>query len=198
MHIGVSGNENQAWFDQCLASLKGEPVNIHLVDAVPGNLGRMRLDGFSRGTSPWVTYVDPDDYITPGAFHRALPHLISGVSAYYTNHAIVDEKGNRKGPWFHNMSKQLDFTQVKQMHHIVIYNREIIAPVVHLLDGSQSGELEPLNLHAVRSGRVIGTPREEYSWRIHPEGVHLVPGCGRYDATNEWVRKTRKEIMGLK
>ena len=195
VHIGVSGRENSEWFSQCLTSLVQEPVVVHLLDAVPGNIGAMRAEGFSRGTSEWVACVDPDDYITPGAFTRALPHLVAGVSAYYTNHSIIiDEQA--KGSWFHTTSPAVGFAQAKDMHHLTIYRRSVIAPVLHLLDGMQTKPYAPLNLQAIMTGDVIGADLIEYHWRNHPGGLHNRAGKTIPRSTQEWMAAAKKNLLG--
>ena len=78
VHI-LTHNEPQWQIDRCLESLKDEPINLHIVhgfDEWPPYQGRAL--GFSKGTAPYVSYVDPDDYIVPGAFTKLLAVIESG------------------------------------------------------------------------------------------------------------------------
>jgi hypothetical protein len=66
-------DEPQWQIDRCLESLKNEPITLHIVQGVeewPPTIGRAK--GYSLGTHPYHAYVDPDDYIVPGAFQLLL------------------------------------------------------------------------------------------------------------------------------
>lgn len=63
----ITHNEPQWQLDRCLDSLKEEPIHLHIVqgfDEWPPNRGRAL--GYSKGTAPYVSYVDPDDTIETG------------------------------------------------------------------------------------------------------------------------------------
>ena len=75
----ITHNEPQWQIDRCLESLKDEPVTLHIVQGFyewPPYQGRAL--GYSKGTAPYVSYVDPDDYLVPGAFTKLLTAIESG------------------------------------------------------------------------------------------------------------------------
>lgn len=75
----ITHNEPQWQLDRCLDSLKSEPINLRIFqgfDEWPPIQGRAL--GYSKGTAPYVSYVDPDDYIVPGAFTKLLTAIQSG------------------------------------------------------------------------------------------------------------------------
>lgn len=74
---------------QCVDSLKNEPVDIHFVDYVPGDIRAARFAGFSRGIHKYVSFVDWDDYIEPGIFSKCLMVLDRGGGVLRGIHAIV-------------------------------------------------------------------------------------------------------------
>jgi hypothetical protein len=59
----------------CQKSLQNEPINLHLVDGVPGHVGRTRANGFRIGEAPYVSCVDPVDLVMPGAFQACIDAL---------------------------------------------------------------------------------------------------------------------------
>ena len=59
--------------DRCLDSLKGQPVNIHIVKGVKEWLpNKGRAAGFSMGTAKYMSFIDPDDVVVPEAYDRML------------------------------------------------------------------------------------------------------------------------------
>jgi hypothetical protein len=197
VHIGLSGKENKKWLGQCTASLEREPVNIHFVRSVPGDIGKMRAIGYSAGTSPWVVAVDPDDWVEQGAFTRALEFLTDDVSAYYTNHSVFAEDGERTGQWFKQLAPAVGFAQASQMHHLTIYRREAIRPALHLLVGMPTRPYTVLNLQALLQGQVVGTKKIEYHWRDHPQGLHrnLAATVRPREQTLEWINDARNRLQ---
>lgn len=75
VHTILLGDENPEWLAQMVQSLAGEPVSLHIVRGEFGHIGRGRAEGFVRGSNPYVTYVDPDDWVLPGAFSACLAAL---------------------------------------------------------------------------------------------------------------------------
>lgn len=51
---------------RCLESCHSDRAHVHLLEGYPDHIGRGRVEGFSRGTQPFVTYVDDDDMLVPG------------------------------------------------------------------------------------------------------------------------------------
>lgn len=174
VHIGVSGKENPTWLARCLESLQGQPVCVHFVDAVPDGVGTMRAAGYSLGSNSLVSYVDPDDWVAPWLYTWAADVMEDpSVSACYANHGVYAADGETKtGMRFDRLAPAVGFAQAKQMHHAVVHRRSIIEPVLPLLSGCQIYEYRPVNLQSLLRGRVVGTEREGYGWRVHDRGVH--------------------------
>ena len=83
---------------RCLESLRGEPVTVHSVPGVWGNPPvKKRAEGFALGTAPYVSYVDPDDYVEPGVYTRLLQAITSGDfdAAYGWERVFSDSGINR-------------------------------------------------------------------------------------------------------
>ena len=74
LHI-LRTHSPQDWYDRAVASCEGEPVNLHLLEGIPGKVGLARAAAFRRGTAPYVAWVDDDDELVPGAIEQALAVL---------------------------------------------------------------------------------------------------------------------------
>lgn len=65
LHIPVSDDWPRDLLERALASTDGEPVNVHIVP-YSGHDGRARAEGYSRGTAPYLAFLDADDELIPG------------------------------------------------------------------------------------------------------------------------------------
>jgi hypothetical protein len=90
--------EPQWMLDRCLASIEGQPVNIHIIKGVeewPPFKGRKK--GFAAGTAKYCSYVDPDDEVMPGAYETLIQHdgydLIWGNELIYSREKVVTFTG---------------------------------------------------------------------------------------------------------
>lgn len=61
--------ERAEWLKECLASLEGQPVNIHVLPAAaPAEFGKARATGYSLGDCEYVAQIGDDDTAIEGAF----------------------------------------------------------------------------------------------------------------------------------
>lgn len=163
---------DRGYFDECMESIKDEPINLHLLEHSEGEHGKLRIEGFKKGDSPYVALIDDDDVVIPGVFQRAIDVMEQGYSAYYSNHYVMDAEGNVYGRRFTKPMPPIGYSQWKQMHHVVVYRRDIITPILHLLDGVQLGDKLLLNLKSIYDGRVFGENRMGLYWRVHEKSMH--------------------------
>lgn len=116
-HIIVSADTPRAWVAQCLDSVHGAadragyPVAVHVVDGVQGHIGKARAAGYALGSHPYVTCVDDDDFILPGAFAQMADALRSGAPAICTPELTLQNGQFRPG---HNR------------HHLIAYRRDVL------------------------------------------------------------------------
>lgn len=75
VHVLRHPDRPEWMLQQALVSLAVEPVNVHVLDAVVGHVGRARIAGFAQGSAEYVSFVDDDDAVEPGLFARALAVL---------------------------------------------------------------------------------------------------------------------------
>lgn len=116
LHILILGNENQTWLEQCLQSLENEPVNLRMCQGIPGDLSQARSLALKQGTSEYVGWVDPDDYIIPGAYARLLT-LVGDKSFVWGKEQIIEYDDSM------NIVRQ---AVLKTPHHIHIVHRDVI------------------------------------------------------------------------
>jgi glycosyltransferase involved in cell wall biosynthesis len=73
-------------FERCADSLRHPKVNIHVVTGRKDpHFGELRVQGFSKGRNKYVTFLDDDDYLYPGAVDTILDAIGDNdfaISAY--------------------------------------------------------------------------------------------------------------------
>lgn len=76
---------------RCLATTESSMANVHVLDGYAGHIGRGRVQGFSTGDAPFVTYVDDDDMLVPGTLDL-LARLLEanpGVAMAYVKNTTI-------------------------------------------------------------------------------------------------------------
>lgn len=179
VHILLMGTERQDFLEQCLESLKNEPITLHLAPGIPGDIRTARANALAKGTNPYVGWVDPDDFIIPGAYTRLLNII-----------------GDKKFAWakeqIWNMSP--DLTEVKgksilhRPHHMHIVHRSILN-----YDYIRSGveERTPDKWVEELAADGIHDPKVGYIWRVYPtSGSRIL--YQKYDT--EWKERQSNRI----
>lgn len=69
-HVLVHNSKKTGTLEKCLSTLDG--LDVDLVDSESTHVGELRYQAFLRARHDWVTFVDDDDYITPGRFQDML------------------------------------------------------------------------------------------------------------------------------
>lgn len=91
-HVLWLPGQRDDWWQQCRQSLVGEPVNVHRVEGIAGDYVTARCRALQVGAAPYVSYVDPDDWVTRGAFSHCLWRLAApDVVMVWTNSLCVYE-----------------------------------------------------------------------------------------------------------
>jgi glycosyltransferase involved in cell wall biosynthesis len=75
------------WFERCAQSLAHPKVRIHeVIGNSDPHFGQLRVEGFKQGDGEYVSFIDDDDYLLPGAVDTQLDRIkdndfiISGYS----------------------------------------------------------------------------------------------------------------------
>ena len=154
VHVLTHEGTRQDWLTQCLASLDGQPVNVVVIDNTGRSVGEGRARGYAMGLSPFVAYVDSDDYVLPGCFDACLESL--GRHHAVVTMEIVEYPDGSRYPF------------ARPGHAVAVYRRENVTPWLeamarspHTADARMRGLMKPVQL-----------PNVGYVWRVHPGGDH--------------------------
>jgi hypothetical protein len=187
-HVLLMPNTNQTWWADSRKSLDVEPINLHLLDGVPGHVGRARANGFRVGHAPYVSCVDPDDLVIPGAFQACIDALEKNPQACgaYTDEELIDKDGEPlgEGLWSGRPWNPLLQLEPKYLHHIFVMRREFVLPHLNELE-SKWPHLAEFVLKGLlcAHGPWLHVNRTGYRWRVHDQGSHKAyPIMGVYAA----------------
>ena len=204
VHMITIPNQNQQWKQQCLDSLVGHPVVLHEVDGVFGDIRESRRRGFMQGTSPYVSFVDPDDFVGADAFRRCIVELnkYPNICGAYTlsNQITVDDDGNDIRTELLHPFRQWPLPQrgwLLEIHQLVVMRRECVQYVYdHFYD-----EIPKMHHTEVwmywnmamrapwRAVDLVG-----YNWRVHGAGAHKMTT----KAEMETAKRTAKYVSDIR
>lgn len=163
VHVLHLPGERADWRAACDASLVGHPITVHHLDGTPRDYLGSRLRGFSVGSHPFVSFVDPDDVVLPNAFAICLANFAIHqlAVAIYTDSLRLQENEPM------HSARPIRFNRP---HQVVVARRKVIDEVV------QSGESFKDDAgfwSAVKKrGQVHHLPFVGYVWRDHSQGHH--------------------------
>lgn len=202
VHIARRPNENPEWWKQCQDSLQQQPINVHMVDAVEGDVRAARYNGFSQGTAPYVSFVDPDDYVLPDTFTKCLETIQNSpdnVCGVYTMSNRLKVKNNRiklllrYRPWTISSMKW-----ASTVHQIVVYKRKLLTDVfMENYDSIHPFILPEYKLHCFLSVKYdwIAINHVGYVWRDHSSGIHNATGKYNNLKQSRQVQKECKQLV---
>ncbi|EWS77238.1 glycosyltransferase family 2 protein [Xylella taiwanensis] len=109
VHILTLPDTPVAWVQQRRAAIAaavaqaGYRVVIHELPGIIGHIGRGRARGYRLGTQPYVTYIDDDDVVLPGAFTALGPALHAGHEAIAPGETTEQSGVRRRCPGPHHL-----------------------------------------------------------------------------------------------
>jgi hypothetical protein len=169
VHILTMPSDNPIWFDQCMESLKNEPVKVHVRDGVENDIGNARADAFMLGDSEYVSFVDPDDYVLPGGFAACLDAIKSdGSEAAYTYEIKTGISGEMlKHPYV-----------LRWAHHLIVIKKAVVLQNINLFRDwrwpSRFSEGRMFVDFLLASGkRVSLVDKPYYVWRRHSDSYTI-------------------------
>lgn len=152
VHVLTHSGTKPEWLDQCLESLAAQPCTVHVVQGVERNIAAGREMGFGLGTHPFVTFVDSDDYVLPGAMEAMCEALQGNDAAVGRERMLVDG--------------QLSPGTVGG-HHLYALRRSVLAS--HLPGWGERNK----GIHCIYALHAVAPPvavdRVTYVWRRHAE-----------------------------
>lgn len=176
VHVLLLPKTNPVWWSECLNSLRDEPVNLHLVDGVVGHIGRGRSKGFGLGNAPFVSCVDPDDLVIPGAFAACMEALEAHPEACgaYTDQLIIDPEGQviKPGIWSGMAWNPLLQLEPKYLHPVYVMRRCFVKK--YLLELGRWPNMAEFVLKGLITahGPWIHVDRFGYKWRMSKNAAH--------------------------
>lgn len=171
LHILKTKKDPEHLFQQCLKSLENEPINIFIEDGIIGDAGLARHLAYQKGTSEYVSYVDPDDLIVPGIFQKCIDAMTEDCAAVYSNEDLIDINGDfiRHGdqhnlPWNYRQMR----SNPKFVHHVVVYKRELVEKYTPHIKGFVMHSESLLNTLVSEGGtrRFVHLNEVGYYWRL--------------------------------
>ena len=153
VHVLTHSRTRAQWLQQCLQSLHGPPCTVHVVPGVEGNIAAGRERGFALGVHPYLSFVDSDDWLPPGAVQAMLDVMEQGAAA-----AVGRERQwlppGRPG-------------QEIRGHHLYVIRRDVLAP--HLPGWGQRMRQK----HCIAALASVAPPVHvnchSYWWRMHEQ-----------------------------
>ena len=154
VHVLTHSATRPEWLAQCLESLASEPCTVHVVSGTEGCIAAGRARGFALGEHPYVTYVDSDDYVLPGA-------MAAMCAALGHNDAAVGREMVLQDGQLHGAIAG---------HHLHALRRSVIAPHLPAYASRFAGR------HCCAALREIAQPARvdavTYVWRLHERQSH--------------------------
>lgn len=134
----------------------GYPVHIHEVAGIPGHIGRARAEGYARGSAPYVTYVDDDDWVDPQIFAVLEPHLDGSTDAIFTHEVVHGDDGSQRIS--------------EAWHHLCVYRR----PLLEAISFDELTWAVDIHCRNEAAGRIVKEVREPlYHYRAHGRSAPL-------------------------
>lgn len=198
VHVLTLETDNKDWLNQCLSSLEPEPVNVHLIPGIVGHIGKGRAAGFSAGSSPFVSFVDSDDYVMPGAFKRAVDKLESNpnLSAVCSAEQVMDEDGNvtKQNKYSNDYDELTQGQFLLYVHHLVVLRRSAIEQYLDFIADIPNRCEFCTWAEMMYDGHEFGyVDSVDYSWRYRAGSAkHSVPVDKRH--MNQFTNR-RKAIL---
>lgn len=181
---------NRGYFNECIESLKDDPIDVHILKHSDENYGLLRAEGFLKGKHEYAAAIDDDDILIQGIFNTALKQMQTGkFTAYYSNHYIMNSNKKVYGKRFNKLASEIGFSQSIQMHHVVVYKKSIIEPVLKYLEGIKIFDKTLLNLKSIYDGKVKGDNNFGLYWRVHDKCIHKKPNKSFKNNPIKWQDK---------
>lgn len=170
VHVLTHSKTRSEWLDRCLNSMRDQPCVVHVIEGVERDIAAGRRMGFTAGSQEYVSFVDSDDYVLPGAFDAALEALNSGVPALCSMESVINESGQT--------------LKIQGGHHLYAARRDIVSSVLDRFCNAR-------HLHCFDKLHALTAPvwldSVLYVYQTHSNQSH--PHLGRW-AQTEHMRKT--------
>lgn len=194
VHVLHLPTDNKVWTERCSASLATEPVNVIDLPGVVGDYWKSRCLGFHLGKAPYVSFVDPDDFVLPGAFEACQKELDADKDKNLVGVYTCDRQLDRDSPEVsavsftqpHVWSREL-MESTFCVHQIVVMRREFVLQCIdtYLCNNTPNPVLEKVGGRGrydqmffkllAMYGDFKNIPMYGYVWRQHRNQNHDSP-----------------------
>jgi hypothetical protein len=174
VHMAHMPGELVNW-NKC--DISNQPIVLHHIDGIPGNILQTRIDGFSLGTHKYVSFWDPDDTIEPGAFQQCIDflELYPKYGGCYTNSTIIRDGKHPTAMYKqHKWSLEYHSKSPLPVHQLVVVRREVIQQATHNLPPISDSQLceQLIYAHCAVIAPFYFLDINGYNWFDHPQGDH--------------------------
>lgn len=181
VHILHLPNEDKKWAELCNKSLENHPINIFHCDGIQDNITKARYQAFQKGSAPYVSFVDPDDIVMPGAFQKCLDVIeqYPEVCGVYTLSELIDKDGKVLKiihPFREWSLEVMEKGKPTEIHQLVVMRREDVMNIYE----TRYDELPIIRFEMIRLYEFLGKIKPwkaidfiGYQWRQHRNCTHL-------------------------
>jgi glycosyltransferase involved in cell wall biosynthesis len=130
VHVIFQAGKSSTLYDRCVDSIP-ENVNLHTVyDSRNQSTIVNRNLGFARGSSEWVSYVDYDDYLEPGAFDLLYEAAQATQCDAIFGNSIVHQKNTSQKMFAREPNAEMLLHGQTAVHQLYIVKRTIMEKAI--------------------------------------------------------------------
>jgi len=93
-----TSDRKESWFQETLASIKDEPINLKIYEGSINNVFNQRKKFIKDCKTPFLCYIDDDDKLNPGIIEKCLNVLNKEenkkICGIFTNYIVIDKNQN--------------------------------------------------------------------------------------------------------
>lgn len=169
IHVLTHSGTKPEWLQQCLDSLKDQPVVVHVVEGVEGSVGAGRAKGYALGDCEFVGYLDSDDYALEGHYAKCL-RMLNYQRAVIPYEYVEYLDGSR-----HKL--------LKAYHNGAVYRRKDISPLI----GAMSAAPLTVDIITRKTLKPYLMSHPGCVWRCVDNGAHrLIDGTVLASESSNW------------
>lgn len=160
------------WRETAIASIEAQGFQPRLVASVPGDINTARLIAFDTAKAEWLSWVDSDDIVLPGALDALTSALTSSVDGACTDEDVIRADGSFL---CHGLAHGKDLTvdtvlsSPRAAHHLMAVHRSVVDRMRPHIKRYPRG-IEWMLAFGAATGRGLKrVPFTGYQWRQHPD-----------------------------
>lgn len=158
-------------------ALRHPQVCVHVADYVPGDILAARLQGYSLGTCPYVSWVDGDDCVLDIKWIEIAISILDRnphISAVYPRWTTVKNGQTKKTTPIHVWDAAVHerWASVPLAHHLTIMRRPQVLALLSTAQLAVGGMVKSQDRYLmsglVRFGQLKSLDDLAYEWHLHP------------------------------